>query len=77
MKQYNDKYKDSCVEWIGEIPEQRDVKKVGFTTYVEGRIEGQDLTNDERDHFLTILKIHPYTEAGKQESPQESPQVSE
>ena len=59
MKQYNDGYNDPGVEWIGEILEQWDVEKVGLTTYVEGRIKGQDLTNDEMDHFLTILKIRP------------------
>lgn len=29
MKKY-DKYKDSGIEWIGEIPEQWDVKKFGY-----------------------------------------------
>jgi type I restriction enzyme S subunit len=41
------KYKDSGVEWIGEIPEGWEIKKIKFTSYVKGRIGWQGLTSQE------------------------------
>jgi len=46
MKRYP-KYKDSEVEWIGEIPEGWVVTKIKYNTYVKGRIGWQGLTTDE------------------------------
>lgn len=43
----NVKMKDSGVEWIGEIPEQWEVTKIKYTTYVKGRIGWQGLKSDE------------------------------
>jgi len=40
-------YKPSGVEWLGDLPEHWDVKKVSHTTYVKGRIGWQGLTADE------------------------------
>lgn len=40
-------YKDSGVEWIGEIPKEWEVKKIKHTTYVKGRIGWQGLKSDE------------------------------
>ena len=42
-----ERYKDSGVEWIGEIPEHWGVSKIKFTTYVKGRIGWQGLRADE------------------------------
>ena len=41
------RYKDSGVEWIGKIPEEWEVSKIKFTTYVKGRIGWQGLRADE------------------------------
>ncbi len=46
MKKY-DSYKDSGIEWIGEIPEHWDLKKIKHTTYVKGRIGWQGLRSEE------------------------------
>jgi restriction endonuclease S subunit len=46
FKRY-ERYKDSGVEWIGEIPEHWGVNKIKFTTYVKGRIGWQGLRADE------------------------------
>lgn len=43
----NVKMKDSCVEWIGEIPEYWKVTKIKYNTYVKGRIGWQGLKSDE------------------------------
>src|SRR5699024_1309 len=41
------KMKDSGVEWIGDIPEHWNKKKIKYTTYVKGRIGWQGLKSDE------------------------------
>ncbi|RZD17141.1 MAG: restriction endonuclease subunit S [Candidatus Acididesulfobacter guangdongensis] len=41
------KYKDSGVEWIGEVPEHWDVKIVKYTTYLKGRVGWKGLTSEE------------------------------
>ncbi len=46
MKKY-DSYKDSGVEWIGELPSHWDIKRIKHTTYVKGRIGWQGLRSDE------------------------------
>ncbi len=46
MKKY-DSYKDSGIEWIGDIPEHWDLKKIKHTTYVKGRIGWQGLRSEE------------------------------
>lgn len=46
IKRY-EKYKDSGVEWIGEVPEGWEVKKIKYTSYVKGRIGWQGLRADE------------------------------
>jgi len=50
MRKYND-YKDSEIEWIGQIPKHWNLKKIKHTTYVKGRIGWQGLRSDE---FLEI-----------------------
>lgn len=40
-------YKLSGVEWLGDVPEHWDIKKIGHATYVKGRIGWQGLTSDE------------------------------
>jgi type I restriction enzyme S subunit len=40
-------YRDSSVEWLGEIPEHWETRRVGHTTYVKGRIGWQGLTSGE------------------------------
>ena len=40
MKTYNE-YKDTEIEWIGEIPTHWNLKKIKHTTYVKGRIGWQ------------------------------------
>lgn len=42
-----EKYKDSGVEWIGEIPEDWKMTKIKYNTYVKGRIGWQGLRADE------------------------------
>lgn len=46
MKKY-DSYKNSGVEWIGELPSHWDIKRIKHTTYVKGRIGWQGLRSDE------------------------------
>ncbi|OPY42950.1 MAG: Type-1 restriction enzyme MjaXIP specificity protein [Methanoregulaceae archaeon PtaU1.Bin066] len=41
------RYKDSGVEWLREIPEGWEIKKIKHTTYVKGRIGWQGLRSDE------------------------------
>jgi len=43
----NAKMKDSGVEWIGEIPEGWEVKKIKHTCYVKGRVGWKGLKADE------------------------------
>lgn len=45
-KQY-DKYKSSGVEWIGEIPEHWDLKKIKHVCYVKGRVGWKGLKASE------------------------------
>ncbi len=40
-------YKDSGVEWLGEVPAHWEVKKIKHTTYVKGRIGWQNLRTEE------------------------------
>lgn len=40
-------YKYSGLQWIGDIPEHWDRKKIKYTTYVKGRIGWQGLKSDE------------------------------
>jgi type I restriction enzyme S subunit len=49
MRRY-DSYKDSGVEWIGEIPEGWEVKKIKHRCYVKGRVGWNGLKSSE---FLT------------------------
>lgn len=49
MKRY-DSYKDSGIEWIGEIPEHWQVKKIKHRCYVKARVGWKGLKADE---FLT------------------------
>ena len=41
------KYKDSGIQWIGEIPDEWAVNKIKNTSYVKGRIGWQGLTSEE------------------------------
>lgn len=45
-----DKYKDSCIEWIGEIPEHWKIRKIKHSCYVKGRVGWKGLKSSE---FLT------------------------
>ncbi|WPV00586.1 restriction endonuclease subunit S [Mucilaginibacter sp. cycad4] len=49
MGMYN--YKESGIEWIGEVPQHWILKKVKHTTYVKGRIGWQGLRSEE---FLEV-----------------------
>ena len=57
MKKY-DNYKDSGIEWIGEIPEHWILKKIKHTTYVKGRIGWKGLRSDE---FLELSDSYVVT----------------
>lgn len=46
MKKY-DSYKDSGVEWIGDLPSNWQIKRIKHTTYVKGRIGWQGMRSDE------------------------------
>jgi len=46
MERY-DSYKNSGIEWIGEIPVHWDLNRVGRNTYVKGRIGWKGLKSDE------------------------------
>lgn len=46
MKKYP-KMKPSGVEWIGNVPEKWEVKKIKHTTYVKGRVGWKGLRSDE------------------------------
>ena len=41
------KYKDSGVEWLGEIPEHWEVIRIKFSTYVKGRVGWHGLNSKE------------------------------
>lgn len=49
MKKY-DSYKDSGIEWIGEIPGHWETKKIKYRCYVKARVGWKGLKSDE---FLT------------------------
>ena len=63
MKRY-EKYKNSGVEWIGEIPEGWEIRKFGSVSYMKGRIGWQGLkqsefTKNKNDPFLiTGMNFH-------------------
>ncbi|MEZ5425242.1 MAG: restriction endonuclease subunit S [Pyrinomonadaceae bacterium] len=42
-----DKYKPSGIEWIGDIPEQWNTKRMRYIAYMKGRIGWQNLRADE------------------------------
>jgi len=46
MKRYKT-YKNSGVEWVGEIPKEWSIKRIKHTTYVKGRIGWKGLRSDE------------------------------
>ncbi len=46
MKKY-DNYKDSGIEWIGDLPSNWQIKRIKHTTYVKGRIGWQGMRSDE------------------------------
>ncbi len=46
MKKY-DKYKDSGIEWIGEIPAHWSIKKIKHRCYVKARVGWKGLKSDE------------------------------
>ena len=46
MKPYL-KYKDSGVEWIGEVPEHWEIKKIKHSTYVKGRVGWHGLSSND------------------------------
>ncbi len=52
------RYKDSGVEWLGEVPEGWDINKIKYSTYVKGRIGWQGLRSDE------FVDIGPYLVTG-------------
>lgn len=49
MKRY-DEYKDSGIEWIGEIPKHWEIKRIKHRCYVKARVGWKGLKSDE---FLT------------------------
>ncbi|UKT65822.1 restriction endonuclease subunit S [Pedobacter mucosus] len=57
MKRY-ESYKDSGIEWIGEIPEHWIIKRIKHTTYVKGRIGWQGLRSEE---FLEVGESYVVT----------------
>lgn len=46
MKQY-ESYKDSGIQWIGNIPEEWTMSQIKYATYVKGRIGWKGLKSDE------------------------------
>lgn len=46
MRTY-DNYKESGIQWIGEIPEHWEVKKIKHTTYIKARVGWKGLRSDE------------------------------
>ncbi len=56
MERY-EKYKDSGVEWIGEIPEDWEVKKLKYGVTVNPAKEGIDKDSDELVVFLPMEKV--------------------
>ena len=68
-KQYQ-KYKDSGVEWIGEIPEHWEIKKLKFVSKIK---TGEKNTEDREDDGLypffvrseTIERISTYSYDGE------------
>jgi len=49
------KYKESKVQWIGEVPEGWDINKIKRTTYVKGRIGWQGLSTEEYQDIGAFL----------------------
>ena len=56
MERY-DKYKDSGVEWIGEIPEHWEVKKLKYGVTVNPSKDDIDKTSSEMVVFLPMEKV--------------------
>ena len=56
MKRY-EKYKDSGVEWIGEIPEGWEVKKLKYVAFVNPTKENIDKDSTELVTFLPMEKV--------------------
>lgn len=52
-----EKYKDSGIEWIGEIPEHWEVKKIKSKCYVKARVGWKGLKSDEflREGFAFLI----------------------
>lgn len=43
----NVKMRDSGIDWIGQIPERWEVKKIKYTSYIKGRVGWHGLRSDE------------------------------
>ena len=52
-----DKYKDSGIEWIGEIPESWSVKKIKYCCNV---YTGNSIKDDEKDNYTNKENAIPY-----------------
>lgn len=62
MNKYN-KYKDSDIEWIGEIPEHWDIIRMdGFANYIKTNITPAEFENEEVFHY-SIPNIQEFGEA--------------
>jgi type I restriction enzyme S subunit len=63
MNKY-DSYKDSGIEWIGEIPSHWEVRKFGNVSYMKGRIGWQGLkqseftNNPDQPFLITGMNFH-------------------
>ncbi len=47
MSKKYDSYKDSEIDWIGDLPSNWQIKRIKHTTYVKGRIGWQGMRSDE------------------------------
>lgn len=56
VKKY-DTYKDSGIEWIGEIPQEWDIKK---TKYCCNVYTGNSISDDEKDNYTNEENAIPY-----------------
>lgn len=52
-----DKYKDSGIEWIGEIPDSWDIKKIKYCSNV---FTGNSISDDEKDSYTNEENAIPY-----------------
>jgi type I restriction enzyme S subunit/DNA-damage-inducible protein D len=59
MKKY-DSYKNSGIEWIGEIPKHWEITKFGYQVYIKRGVGYQYIEQTEGDDFEPVIRISDF-----------------